>query len=61
MIVEVCMLAAEGRFKDAKDDHALRQRIFGLAERCRGSSNAGLAAVGYFLASLADGNRVSAK
>lgn len=61
LIVEICALACNGRLVNLAGDLDTSARVRKLAERCRASSNADLAATGHFMGSLVEANRIASK
>ena len=61
LVIEICSLACQGGLSGLLQDDARAAQVRNLADRCRTSSNASIAATGHFLASLLEPNRIASK
>ena len=61
LVVEICSISASARLIHLHRDPTLLQEVTVLADTCRASSNANIAACGYFLGSLIEQNRIGSK
>lgn len=61
LIVDINLMAAQRGFENLQADQARTTAVNIMADQCRAGTNGALNAVGFFLSSLTDPERVSSK